>query len=1479
MSKEIDFNNKNLLSIGSGINDDFVLNVDGICENHVQFISDGNRLIIKPNGIVMRGNKNISEEFIQLENIYKIKSKKEVLIGVYKKQSDCIQKLNIDDFNELFIGRDKNNHISLINKHISVNHAKIYRVNDGYRIQDINSTNFTYVNGIKISDTELKDGDIINVCNYNILLSNGLLHFKNTGNDIIFHLDHNSEDIHKIKGEEYPFFQRSPRLVNEYPTGEYEILPPPYRNEKPQINWLTVILSPLVMIFVSILSLVMTNGSISSLIFILPMSVVTIITTITTYVSQVKKHKKLQHLRLEKYTEYLKDISHELSEKSEKQYKTNLKNHPDINTCINISKNIERRLWERMVIEDDFLDTRIGMGEIPFTVDIQIPSRGIELEEDELSKEPDRIKESFSKIKNAAVTIPIFEAVTVGIFGERKSVIQATNNMLVQISTHHSYKDVKLVILCTEEEKDKWNWVRWLPHIWNDDKTSRYITSNSNEAFNLLKQFDELLKRRETNLKKDTYGNQKLTLPYFLFIITDKKLIENQKIMEYLTRNNPQMGIGALLLFDSISSLPQECQWFIECKRGMGVVYSKNNITNKQDFIIDKSYDNDYETFSRAMAPIREKSLTKNTQLQSSVTFMQGYNISHPDELNIRGNWAKSTPYKSLAAPIGVKASGDKFIFDIHEKAHGPHGLVAGTTGSGKSEILQSWILSMCLNYNPQEVSFVLIDFKGTGLAGALMTLPHISGIISNVDTGNIQRNLISLESEIQRRQMLLKDASTEDIQFKNVDQYQKAYKEGLVSKSISHLIIVIDEFAELKAQHPDFMSALVRAARVGRSLGIHLVLATQKPTGVVDEQIWSNSRFKWCLKVADESDSNEMIRRPDAAYINVPGRAYVQIGHDELFELIQSYWSGASYEKNKSDTDAIVPISFVELNGKRKKATVNSDLVKSNNSEEEISVIVKQINKVQKEFNIGVAEKIWQNELPKRLFLSDIKNTETFNELLTAPIGLIDDPYNQSQYPFNLNIGSDGHTLVYGAPSTGKTTLLQTLIYSLACSYTPDMLHMYIMDFGGWSMNIFKDLPHIGGIANDNEEEKINNLAKLLLSMLEERKKRFAFLGVNNIVTYREASKEQMPCIVLILDNFAPVLNIYPDLDAFFITLSREGGSYGIYLIMSANALNSISYRISQNFKQAIALQMIDRMDYIEIVGNTNGLEPSKVYGRGLVKGKLALEFQTALPMESISDTDLINKVKSACSEIRQKWVGELPPSIPVMPTIVTKSNFKNIPRGQVPIGLTLSDIEPIYFDSENNFAIISGIDKSGKTNLLKQFSGLFEEQNQREVYWFSESINMVKDWEDIIVVSDMDKTSNIIKKIYDIAENRKYGSNDIRTPIIILIDDIARICSELDNESQELLEGLIRSYRGLEIYIYVTGNALDIIRLYNQGNTIVYPLVNGNVSILLGGSFSDHDVFNANIGYSERDIELLEHCGYYMQKGRAIKFKSIYG
>lgn len=1427
------------VTIGSSKRDTLLLSDSGLQDGHFSFsMQKGKALLSAKNGVFANGVE-VHDCIVSIGDVYSFNS---ISIYICPKQSDCERSVALSEEREYIIGRGQECPLNLLNKRVSSRHAKIIFESGKYKIVDLDSKNHTFVNGRRVSAHYLQDGDTISIAYYSIVYESGQITFLNTGDDLKVNLAEGSVV------QRYPLFRRSPRLGYIHEQRTIEIQSPPLVQEKPQINWLAVFLPPLVMIGVSVASIVLTDGSLTNLLFILPMSLVTLLTTIVSYFTQVRKHRQDAKKKKSSYSEYIDKIIEEISALYAQQLSAANNANPETAYCYDIVSSRMRRLWERSPSDIDFIDVRLGRGIRSLNVEIIQPKEAVGEDTDPQLARLQKEIAPLSSVKDIAITLPLKKAKVVGVVGNRPVAVKTVQNALAQLATHHSYVDTNIIVITGEKDYAQWSWVRWLPHAWSNDRQIRYVSANRKQAADLLNGFEDMLKKRAENLAGNN-NQDSLLLPYLVFVITDYTLVENREFMRLLSTADSRTGISTFLLFDSLSKLPKECDWFVELSNSGGSMYSKVNSGSKTTFSLDAF--EEYERFGRAMAPIRDRNAIKNGQLPSSVTFFEGYGINDIGDINVAHNWNIAQPHKSLAAPIGTKENGKAFLFDIHEKAHGPHGLVAGTTGSGKSEVLQTWILSMCANYSPQDVSFVLIDFKGMGLAGTLKGLPHISGTISDVDE-NIQRNLFSLESELTRRKKLFAEVSSESMKIGDIYDYQEAYQQGNVLEPLSHLIVVVDEFAELKSKFPDFMVALDSAARVGRSLGVHLVLATQKPDGVVTDEVRANSKFKWCLKVANEAESKAVISRPEAASIPIstPGRAYIQIGNNEIFELIQTYYSGANIKNVNNEKS--VSIAFVDEIGRR-------EVIKSNErgdelaQEKELLAVVKRIIDVHRASGLPPARKVWEESLPKRLALCEVPNPAEKSPL-SAVIGIVDDPRHQRQFPCEVDFSADGHIIIYGAPGTGKTILLQTIAMSLATRYTPEDVNIYVMDFGSWSMKNLQALPHMGGVANGNESEKIINLVKMLSESLDKRKNQFAQIGASNLEAYRQASGQSIPSIVVMVDNFAPVRELYPDIENVFVRLSREGSSYGIFLVITAASLSgSIGYNISQNFKQALSLRMTEKADYRDIVGDTEGLEPAKTAGRGLIRGKPPMEFQTALAVKASNDVEYVSSLKKMCAEIASKWHGNLPIEIPVMPEVVLPQYSKNTSPDRFAIGLSNDDILPVVLPGDSRLIMISGTEASGKTNMLSVIANQLAGK-------------------DSLIFVDAANDDESGTKITEAMQKAVNGDT-----VIILIDDLPCWLASAEYSEVDLLEELIRNTRGNKFTLYATGDATELARV---GGGVVSKMIQMGSSILLGGSFNEHSSqFEANnMSYSEQSEQLPAHYGYLIQKRKAIKFKAIF-
>lgn len=435
------------------------------------------------------------------------------------------------------------------------------------------------------------------------------------------------------------------------------------------------------------------------------------------------------------------------------------------------------------------------------------------------------------------------------------------------------------------------------------------------------------------------------------------------------------------------------------------------------------------DVFSRQLSNFKVWENASNAAIPDMLTFLDMYKTSRVEDLDMYHKWLENRTYESMRSLIGQKAGEQPVYLDIHEKYHGHHGLVAGTTGSGKSETLQTYILSLVLNYHPHEVAFILIDYKGGGMAQSFIGLPHLAGVITNLGGNQTTRALLSINAEIKRRQRTFNE-----YKIKHIDAYIELYRNGEAEEPMPHLLIIADEFAELKKEQPDFVRALVSAARVGRSLGINLILATQKPSGVVDDEIWSNTRFRICLRVADKQDSNEMLKRTDAAYITGTGRGFLQVGNDEIFDEFQSGWSGAPYTPEVPfNDDSKAKAVIIGLTGKpeavKKKKKKKGDNVKKFT---QLDAMVQYAANLAEENHIKPLRQIWLPPLPGIFYLDDLELTWDEKQI-KLPVGLADDPQNQRQFPVYLDFIRDGHLLICGSAGSGKTSLVQTILYGAA--------------------------------------------------------------------------------------------------------------------------------------------------------------------------------------------------------------------------------------------------------------------------------------------------------------------------------------------------------------------------------------------------------------------------------------------------------------
>lgn len=838
--------------------------------------------------------------------------------------------IKTSNFQEITIGKSLSCDIVYNNSLINEKQAKIFYSNGKLMLENYDTNYGIFLNDMPVSNRLklLFNGDVIFIMGLRIVVVGNNFFINNPFNRVTynqrkFQLIENHQNIIKTDEKvdediklfsEKDFFARAPRITSKINREKIKIEPPPQKQEKDEKPLIYTIGPSLAMGLVMLISMSSTisgvsNGSasakstVTSALMTVAMLISMILFPILNNKYEKRKKKKKEELRQKKYKEYINKKIQQIDDVMIKQKKILFDKYLSAEECAQIILNKDSRLWERRTEDDDFLAIRVGLGDLPIDADIEYPNREFSLEEDNLIELINSVANKSKVIKNVPITASLASKNIAAaiIENDERTTEKFAQNLIMQLIALHSYADLKLVFLLKREKNIRWEHMKTLPHIWDEQKQIRFWADDYEDMKDISRYLEMELNNRRKYEDKFDYRS---FAPYYLIITDDYKTIENLKIVTEILNAKRNLGFGLFCITDNMLHLPNECQLFININGNKGNLFENEiTATTKKEFYFDSSFTFFFENIGQKLSniPIRANTASKFS-LPETYTFLEMYDAGRIEQLNILQRWMTNDSTKSLQAPIGIDTNGMQIVLDIHEKAHGPHGLIAGSTGSGKSEFIITYILSLAVNYHPNDVAMILIDYKGGGLAGAFqkgnVKLPHIVGTITNIDKVGLQRSLVSIQSELRRRQVKFNQAREKtDEGTIDIYKYQKLFHDGVVNEPIPHLLIICDEFAELKQQQPDFMDELISVARIGRSLGVHLILATQKPAGVVNDQIRSNSKFGICLKVQDRQDSMDVIKRPEAAELKRAGQFYIQVGNNEYFALGQSAWAGASYE------------------------------------------------------------------------------------------------------------------------------------------------------------------------------------------------------------------------------------------------------------------------------------------------------------------------------------------------------------------------------------------------------------------------------------------------------------------------------------------------------------------------------------------------------------------------------------------------------
>lgn len=1406
----------------------------------------------------------------------------------------------------LSIGRENDNNIVIRNPYVSAHHGTLSFVNGTWVLCDNNSTNGTYVNRHRVvGKVSLNVGDTVFILGFKFVVGSNFISVNNPDQSVRINTDRLSEfskngyvDDEILDLETPSYYYRSPRFVREITPLELQVDSPTRREDRGNAPLLLTLGPSLIMgvasFSVGIFSVVNATRSGGSILNTIP----TMITSISMLLGMIlfpvlmRKREKKQSVereieRREKYLKYLNNLRQEIQSNIMVQEEILNESNPPIMELTSQQDFWESRLWGKTSARKDFLYLRFGAGNMPMYADIKFPDDRFSIDDDTLRDSLLAFQREERFLMNVPVGVSLLEIRVLGIVGDKGGVHNLLNNVLMQIMLLHSYDEVKLICIYEKKDEKYMSFVRYAQHIWDNEGKRRFLALTEDNLRELSIDMNKIITERRGAVT----DKQEEVLPHYIIVSASKALSNKCAFLTDVLQSESLAGFSVICAYDEMKSLPKECGVVARVNGNQGLMYhsasnSNGNVNFAQD-MIPISY---AQQITRNMAD-RQLDLNQGRYaLPEMLTFMDMFGVGKCEHLNILQRWKNNNPVKSLQTPIGVDTNGETFYLDLHEKFHGPHGLVAGMTGSGKSEFIITYILSMAVNYHPAEVAFVLIDYKGGGLTGAFENehyrLPHLAGTITNLDGGAIMRSILSIKSELRRRQAIFnhaRDIANEGTM--DIYKYQKMYRDGQVDEPLPHLFIISDEFAELKSQQPEFMDQLISTARIGRSLGVHLILATQKPSGVVNEQIWANSRFKICLKVQDRADSNDMLKRPDAAEISETGRFYLQVGYNELFELGQSAWAGAAYldmDKSGQEPDGCMDVLDELGNVVDRIKGKQSAAVQDNGRQ--IVKIMEYLDRLARDENIRERQ-LWMPEIPEDIRLDELLEKYSHETAagsgLRAVIGELDDPYTQSQRLLDVNFTEVGNVLIYGAAGSGKEMMLNAILYSLYKAYTPSELNAYIMDFGSEIMKMYESAPHTGSVMIDGEDEKIHSFISMIDKEVRYRKKLFAEFG-GNMDRYNASENDRVPYILVIVNNYSHFYESYEKYEDIMITLTRECPKYGIYFVLTATNTMAVRYRMLQNFRQMYVMQMNDKADYASILGNTGGVIPPEIKGRGILKTDETYVFQTAHIVGE--DEDLLNFIKQFAADLTQRAEGACAKQVPVVPKFISGLDAANNMNSfdQLPLGISYSSYNYVKVNAvEKNVLLVISDDGQDALNYAGGIIETVSAVSDLRTIVFNGGRKLAELLDVAYEKVDGDYENRIIELFkISVLRNNNYKDTDGKptvdmTPMLIVFNGYEKIKGSLSEDGRDKLSAILDKVEGFCNIYFVICDGYRAVNQYYMDSWMSNRC--GGEGIWVGNGIEDQMRLIITRKTKELRREIDSRTGFYVSGGYAKLMRLI--
>lgn len=1195
-------------------------------------------------------------------------------------------------FGATVVGRARSCAISLNDPMVSKEHMRIV-VGHGVELHDLNSANGILIGEERHQRIKVNPNDIVTVGDTQLRIVQLRQPEEGLGD---------STDI---------AFIRPPQVVPHVAVKKMELPASPQIPEQGRFPVLAM-LAPLLMGAI----LYALTRQILSVVFV----ALSPLLMIGNWLDQRSQAKRTLKKAREAFEAAIAVARHELEEHRKFDYEARVTQFPPVENIIAGALRRDGSLWLRRPEHPEFLKLRVGIGTDDAAVDITINERGDGLPE--CAKIARDLRDEFLEIDDVPIVVDLKNEGSIGLCGGRSWLDQVEAAIVAQVVCQYSPAELVLTCLTSADRVSTLEWLEWLPHVSSPHsplESGLHLANDFVSGSQLLATLEGIYEERAAHLKGKRKANARgprlpgvttdkkdaLETPIPAIIVLVDEVLVDQARLNRLAELGPDCGIHMIWSSPDFAQLPAACRAFVVAEDSKGLVGDVQNSRVRHPVHLDQVNVESVAQLGRSLSPVVDAGvpIQDDSDLPGSISYIQLTGTDLADDADTllehwRGTGSlidrtpgvepQPAPPVSLAALVGQGGAGP---VSLDLRSQGPHALVGGTTGAGKSEFLQAWVLGMAQAVSPDRLTFLFVDYKGGSAFARCTELPHCVGLVTDLSPFLVRRALTSLRAELHYREELLNAKGAKDL--------VTLEKTGDPDCPPS-LIIVVDEFAALVSEVPDFVDGVVDVAQRGRSLGLHLILATQRPAGVIKDNLRANTNLRVALRMADVDDSQDVLGDRMAAHFpqSSPGRGAVKTGPGRISVFQSAYPGARTSPEVKTINVEVEDLGF----GRGRQWQLAKRPTVGNEVDTDIDRVVATVCRAAEAAQIPTPRRPWLPELAQTYNIRSLRQRSDAELLL----GVIDLPEQQAQVPEYFLPDKEGNIAYYGASGSGKTTALRSLAIAAAITPSGGPVHVYGLDFAGGGLDMLKAMPHVGDIVPGDDEERLVRLLTMLSSLVEERAARYSAVHAGDIVAYRRiAQAPQEPRVLLLIDSVGVFVEEYQSATRHLPTWNKfqqillDGRAVGVHVAVTADRSQAVPSSIASNFQRKVILRLTDEDAYLLLGLPKDVLTPTSVPGRAMQLGRPDL-MQLAIlgdNINALAQARLMEQLGAFMAEqgrVKPAQIGTLPTQIP---GVGFPASVDDMPV----VGMEAENLAPLPFRAAGTLSVGGG-PQSGRSTAL---------------------------------------------------------------------------------------------------------------------------------------------------------------------------------